>query len=40
MKNLQEAIIEAKKGLNENAGGPFGAVITDESGNIVATGHK
>ena len=40
MKNLQEAIIEAKKGLNENAGGPFGAVITDEAGNVVATGHN
>ena len=40
MKNLQEAIIEAKKGMNQNAGGPFGAIITDENGNVVATGHN
>ena len=40
MKNLQEAIIEAKKGMNQNAGGPFGAIITDENGNVVAIGHN
>ena len=30
------AIIEAKKTMNENIGGPFGALITDYSGRIVS----
>lgn len=29
-------INEARKTLNENKGGPFGAVITDEDGNIIS----
>ncbi len=26
----------AENGMNSNEGGPFGAVITDKSGNIIA----
>ena len=40
MKNLQEAIKEAIKGIEENDGGPFGAVITDKDGYVIATGHN
>ena len=40
MKNLQEAIKEAIKGIEENDGGPFGAVITDKDGHVIATGHN
>lgn len=29
-------IIEAKRTMNENKGGPFGAVITDKNGNIIS----
>lgn len=27
----------AENGMNSNEGGPFGAVITDKEGNIIAT---
>ncbi len=27
----------AENGMSKNEGGPFGAVITDKSGNIIAT---
>lgn len=27
----------AENGMNKNEGGPFGAVITDKEGNIIAT---
>ena len=30
----------AEKGSNTNEGGPFGAVITDKEGNIIATGNN
>ena len=30
----------AENGINANEGGPFGAVITDKEGNIVATGNN
>ena len=30
------AIEEARKTMNENIGGPFGAVITDSVGNVIA----
>ena len=29
-------IMEAKKTMNENKGGPFGAVITDKDGNVIS----
>ena len=31
---------EAENGSFQNDGGPFGAVITDKAGNIIATGHN
>ena len=33
---MNMAIDEARKTMNENKGGPFGAVITDSNGNILA----
>lgn len=33
---LDKAIEEARKTMNENIGGPFGALITDENNNIIA----
>jgi len=30
----------AENGMNLNEGGPFGAVITDKEGNIIATGNN
>ena len=30
------AIEEARRTMNENKGGPFGAVITDKNGNVIA----
>ena len=30
----------AEKGSSTNEGGPFGAVITDKAGNIIATGNN
>lgn len=30
----------AKNGMNNNEGGPFGAVITDNQGNIISTGNN
>jgi tRNA(Arg) A34 adenosine deaminase TadA len=32
---MQLAIDEAKKTMNEDKGGPFGAVIIDKKGNII-----
>ena len=29
-------IMEAKRTMNENKGGPFGAVITDKDGNVIS----
>ena len=37
MKDIMNiAIEEARKTMNENKGGPFGAVITDYDGNIIS----
>jgi len=37
MKDIMKlAIDEARKTMNENKGGPFGAVITDQDGNVIA----
>lgn len=31
---------KAQKGISENEGGPFGAVITDKNGNIISSGNN
>ena len=36
---MQEAIKEAKTGINNKDGGPFGAVVV-KNGEIIATGHN
>lgn len=37
MNNVMNmAINEARRTMNENKGGPFGAAITDKDGNIIA----
>jgi len=33
---MNMAIEEARRTMNENKGGPFGAVITDKDGNVIA----
>ena len=42
MKNriLTLAAEEAKKGVESDDGGPFGAVITDKEGNIISVAHN
>lgn len=39
-KYMKIAKNEAENGINLNEGGPFGAVITDKDGNIIATGNN
>ena len=39
-KYMELAKNSAEKGLENNEGGPFGAVITDLDGNIFATGNN
>ena len=39
-KYMFDALKEAENGVISNDGGPFGAVITDKSGNIIAKGHN
>ena len=39
-KMLDEAAKEAVIGCNCGDGGPFGAVIVDDSGNIISKGHN
>lgn len=39
-KILNEAAIEAVTGCNCGDGGPFGAVIVDDSGNVISRGHN
>jgi len=36
MDIMKLGIDEARKTMNENKGGPFGAVITDKDGNVIA----
>ena len=36
MDIMKLGIDEARKTMNENKGGPFGAVITDKEGNVIA----
>ena len=37
---MQKAKEMAKMGMEANEGGPFGAVILDKQGNLLATGHN
>ena len=37
---LEEAVEEAKKGTNQKEGGPFGAVIIDKNGKVIAKAHN
>lgn len=39
-KYMFDALKEAENGVISNDGGPFGAVITDKFGNIIAKGHN
>lgn len=39
-KYIKLAKESAENGLNNNEGGPFGAVITDKEGNIISTGNN
>ena len=39
-KYMEIAKNAAENGINANEGGPFGAVITDKEGNIIATGNN
>ena len=39
-KYMEIAKNEAFEGFTNNEGGPFGAVITDKEGNIIAQGHN
>ena len=40
MNYIEEATKEAKIGVENKCGGPFGAVIVDLNGNIIATAHN
>lgn len=40
MNFMEQACEEAKRGMNNNEGGPFGAVITDKLGNIISCGNN
>lgn len=40
MTLMDQAIEEAKKGITAQEGGPFGTIITDKKGNIIAKGHN
>lgn len=40
MNYLNEAMLEAKKGILNNDGGPFGAVIVDQNNNIISRAHN
>lgn len=37
---IEKAKQEALKGIKNNEGGPFGAIITNKTGEIIATGHN
>ena len=37
---LKEAVKEAKVGIEKKEGGPFGAIITDQEGNIIVKAHN
>lgn len=37
---MKKAKENAEEGINKNEGGPFGVVITDKDGNIIANGNN
>ena len=37
---MKEAVLEATNGISNGDGGPFGAVIVDKDGNIIARAHN
>jgi len=37
---MEKAKLNAKKGVGNNDGGPFGAVIVDKEGNIISNGNN
>lgn len=37
---MKLAIENAKNGINNGEGGPFGAIITDDGGNIISVGNN
>ena len=39
-KYMKTAKENAEKGIRENEGGPFGAVIVDKQGNIISEGNN
>lgn len=39
-ENMKKALEAAQKGVENHEGGPFGAVIVDREGNIVAQGNN
>lgn len=39
-KYIEEAKKQAQKGIENKSGGPFGAVIVDKNGQIIAKGHN
>lgn len=40
MNYMEQAIKEAIKGVNQQDGGPFGAVVIDSTGKIIGKGHN
>ena len=40
MQQLHEAVKEAQKGIDSCSGGPFGAVITNQEGQVIADCHN
>ena len=40
MEYLEEAIKQARDGVKNNEGGPFGAVVVDSNGKIIGRGHN
>ena len=39
-KFMEQAVENAKQGMNKKEGGPFGAVIVDKDGTIIANGNN
>ena len=40
MEYLEEAIKQAKDGVKNNEGGPFGAIVVDSNGKIIGRGNN
>ncbi len=39
-KYMEKAKLEAKKGIEKNEGGPFGAIIVNQNGEIISKGNN